>query len=215
VLPEWLSLFPPWLVAGVVLGSVASCCVAVVFLVGDRLFPASPAERGQSIDGTLRRRREIRQYLVDIDERFHEDHTVHGETIAFYLPERDVAITFDAKAYFRIEEAGTYTVLCEHEMPGRGLGRRLPFDVPAVEPASRVDEAVTSAFAELDLGPDASAGEVKSAYRTRIKEAHPDHGGDREEFQRLQDAYTVARDHADADAEAETATGSTADAVRV
>ncbi|AUV81146.1 molecular chaperone DnaJ [Salinigranum rubrum] len=195
MLPEWLSLLPPWLLTGVILGSVASCCVAVVFFVGDRLFPTAPVDRSRHIDGTVRRRQEIRQYLVDIDERFREDFTVHGETVAFYLPERDVAITFDAKAYFRIEEAGTYTVLCEHEMPGRGLGRRLPFDVPELEPDLTPDP-ISTAFAALELDPAASPDEVKSAYRSKIKEAHPDHGGDTEEFQRLQEAYATARDHA-------------------
>lgn len=202
MLPEWLSLLPPWLVTGVALGSVASCCVAVVFLVGGRLFPTAPGDQSRRLDGTVRRRQEIRQYLVDIDERFREDHEVHGRTVAFYLPERDVAITFDAKAYFHIEEAGTYTVLCEHEMPGRGLGRRLPFDVPELDTAP-VGGPVTTAFAALDLDPSASLAEVKSAYRAKIKEAHPDHGGDREEFKRLQDAYATARDHVEADAEAD------------
>lgn len=204
MLPEWVSLLPPWLLTGVVLGSVASCCVAVVFFVGDRLFPTAPLDRSRHIDGTVRRRQEIRQYLVDIGERFREDYTVHGETVAFYLPERDVAITFDAKAYFRIEDAGTYTVLCEHEMPGRGLGRRLPFDVPTLEPETPADP-ISTAFAELDLDPAASSTEVKSAYRSKIKEAHPDHGGDREEFQRLQEAYVTARDHADGERDAVTA----------
>jgi hypothetical protein len=204
VLPEWLSLLPPWLLTGVVLGSALSCCVAVVFFVGDRLFPTAPVDRSRRIDGTVRRRQEIRQYLVDIDERFREDVAVHGETVAFYLPERDVAITFDAKAYFRIEEAGTYTVLCEHEMPGRGLGRRLPFDVPEVEPEVPPDP-VSTAFAELELDTAATPDEVKSAYRSKIKQAHPDHGGDADEFQRLQEAYATARDHA-ADAEADAVT---------
>ncbi|WP_136602122.1 J domain-containing protein [Salinigranum halophilum] len=204
MLLEWLSLLPPWLLTGVVLGSVASCCVAVVFFVGDRLFPTAPVDQSRRIDGTVRRRQEIRQYLVDIDERFREDVAVHGETVAFYLPERDVAITFDAKAYFRIEEAGTYTVLCEHEMPGRGLGRRLPFDVPELAPDTPADP-ISTAFAELELDPTATSKEVKSAYRSKIKEAHPDHGGDREEFQRLQEAYATARDHAGAEPDAVTA----------
>ena len=199
MLPEWLSLLPTWLLAGVALGSAASCCAAVVFVVGGRLFPTSPVERSRRIDGTVRRRGEIRQYLVDIGERFFEDYAVAGETVAFYLPERDVAITFDAKAYFRIEEAGTYAVLCEHEMPGRGLGRRLPFDVPELDPEPTVPDPISTAFAELDLAPEASADEVKSAYRAKIKEAHPDHGGDREEFKRLQDAYATARDHVETD----------------
>jgi hypothetical protein len=202
VLPEWLFLLPPWLLAGVVLGSMASCCVAVVFIVGDRLFPTAQAAESRQIDGTTRRRGEIRQYLVDIDERFREDYTLYGETVAFYLPERDVAITFDAKAYFRLEEAGTYTVLCEHEMPGRGLGRRLPFEVPALDPDPVVRDPVTTAFAELDLSPEASPDEVKSAYRAKLKQVHPDHGGDREAFQRVQEAYATARDHVDASADA-------------
>ena len=193
--PEWLAAVPTWLVAGVLLGSGVSCCVAVVFVVGDRLFPTAPVDSSRHIDGTVRRRQDIRQYLVDVDERFLEDHTIHGETVAFYLPDRDVAITFDAKAYFRIEDAGTYAVLCELEMPARGLGRRLPFDVPEIEPAAE-SNPITDAFSELGLGPEASPSEVKSAYRTRIKEAHPDHGGDQEEFKRLQDAYATARDHA-------------------
>jgi curved DNA-binding protein CbpA len=61
-------------------------------------------------------------------------------------------------------------------------------------------DPITTAFAELDLEPEASADEVRSAYRTKIKEAHPDHGGDREEFKRLQDAYATAQDHANAEA---------------
>jgi DnaJ-domain-containing protein 1 len=84
-------------------------------------------------------------------------------------------------------------------MPGRGLGRRLPFEVPELDPEPVVDNPVSVAFAELDLDPRASPDEVKSAYRTKIKEAHPDHGGDREEFKRLQDAYATARDHAAAE----------------
>ena len=201
VYPEWLSTVPSWLLAGLALGSVVSCCVAVVFVVGDRLFPTAPVDRSQHIDGTVRRRQELRQYLVDIDERFREDDTVHGETVAFYLPERDVAITFDAKAYFRIEEAGTYAVLCELEMPARGLGRRLPFEVADIEPEVPPNP-VTTAFAELGLGTEASPTEVKSAYRTKLKEAHPDHGGSSEEFQRLQEAYATAQEHANpADAE--------------
>jgi hypothetical protein len=30
-----------------------------------------------------------------------------------------------------------------------------------------------------------------------VKSVHPDQGGDREEFQRLRDAYQIAREHAD------------------
>lgn len=49
----------------------------------------------------------------------------------------------------------------------------------------------------LGVGRDASTTEIKQAYRERIKEVHPDQGGDRETFRRVQDAYATAREHAD------------------
>jgi hypothetical protein len=197
VLLDWVSLVPGWLVFGVVGGLVASVFVAGVFVVGGRLFPDEPISRG-SIDGAGRRRMEIRDYLREIGEPFAEDHPVHGETVEFYLPGRDVAVTFDAQAYFRLERAGTYTVLCEHEMPARGLGRRFPFEVPELErrpPAP--DDPVAAAFDRLDLPQSAGPSDVKSAYREKVKTAHPDHGGSQSEFKRLQEAYATAREHAE------------------
>ncbi|WP_299333069.1 J domain-containing protein [Haloplanus sp.] len=202
MLPEWFSLVPPWLLVGVVMGFTAVVAVAGIFVAGDRLFPASRTDRSRRIDGSDRRRGEIRTYLGRIGERYVEDATVHGEAVAFHLPERGVAITFDPQAYFRIEEAGTYAVLCEHEMPGSQLGRRLPFEVPTdgEEPGptgSGTTGSVASAFERLGLRPSAGPDEVKTAYRERVKEVHPDHGGDGEDFRRLQEAYTTAKKHAD------------------
>ncbi|MFC5366223.1 J domain-containing protein [Salinirubrum litoreum] len=198
MLPEWLSLFPPWLLVGLGLGVVASVAVAGVFVVGGRLFPGQSHATGPRVDGTDRRRAEIRDYLRRIDERFHEDHSVYGHTVAFYLPERDVAITFDAQAYFVIERAGGFAVLCEHEMPAIHLGRRLPFDVPDLEPEiEELDDPVSAAFDHLELPTTADRDAIRTAYRDRVKSVHPDQGGDREEFQRLRDAYQIAKDHAD------------------
>ena len=197
--PEWLSLLPPWLLAGVVLGLATSVLVAGVFVVGDRLFPAAPVSAGPSVDGVGRRRAEIREYLDALGESYVVDHDVHGETVAFFLPHRDVAITFDAQAYFRIERAGTFAVLCEHEMPGAQLGRRLPFETPEDRlPDADLAAPVAAAFDHLRVPPTASTDEVRSAYRNRAKEIHPDHGGDPEEFKRLREAYTTARDHLNA-----------------
>jgi hypothetical protein len=196
--PEWLSLLPPWLVWGLVAGGVASVFVAGVFLLGGRLFPDEPTPSGHRIDGSTRRRAEIRSYLREISEPFAEDHEVHGETVEFYLPGRDVALTFDAKAYFALERAGTYTVLCEYEMPGRALGRRLPFEVPELrtESGRHGDDPVSRAFDHLDVSRSASPAEVRDAYRDRVKQVHPDHGGSQAEFKRLQEAYATAREHA-------------------
>jgi len=37
---------------------------------------------------------------------------------------------------------------------------------------------------------------VKSAYRDRVKQVHPDHGGDEADFKRVREAYTLAKQHA-------------------
>ncbi|WP_129114923.1 J domain-containing protein [Halegenticoccus tardaugens] len=198
MLPEWLSFVPPWLLVGLGLGAAVTALFAGIFVVGDRLYPTAPIDESRRIDGTARRRAEIRDYLSSIGEPFVEDHSIHGRTIAFYLPARDVAITFDAHAYFHIERSGTYAVLCEHEMPGAAIGRRLPFETPERD-ADFVDapDAVRAAFGRLGLPATASVGDVRSAYRSQVKDAHPDHGGDREEFRRLREAYAVASDYAD------------------
>jgi len=196
---EWLSALPPWLVLGLVGGGLASLVVAGVFLIGGRLFPDEPTPSGHRIDGSNRRRAEIRSYLREITEPFAEDHEIHGRTVEFYLPSRDVALTFDAKAYFELERAGTYTVLCEYEMPGHALGRRLPFDVPEVGTRTEFgrNDPVVAAFDRLDLSRDATTEEVRAAYRDRVKRVHPDHGGSQAEFKQLQEAYATAREHAD------------------
>jgi hypothetical protein len=170
-----------------------------IFVAGDRLFPAPSTDRRRRIDGTDRRRAEIRTYLDAIDERYVEDATVHDDTVAFYLPEREVAVTFDPRAYFRIDRAGTAAVLCEYEMPGRALGRRLPFEVPGVgtDRAAGGDESIGEAFSQLGLRPTADVEEVRAAYRRRVKDVHPHQGGDSESFRRLREAYATAREHAD------------------
>jgi hypothetical protein len=84
-------------------------------------------------------------------------------------------------------------------MPGVQLGARLPFDVPEVnlgpDPVEQVHPTI-QAFAELGLQQTATIDEVKSAYRSRVKEVHPDHGGDEADFKRVREAYTTAKQHA-------------------
>lgn len=203
MLPELLSELPAWLLLGVGLGAVASAAVGAVFYFGDRLFP--PVDRSDQrgyVDGGLRRHAEIRSYLSAIDEQFVENAVLDGLTAAFYLPERNVAITFDPRVFFALESAGTYVVLCEDEMPVGNLGRRLPFEVDDPESAAdrsrpTADRSVTSAFQELGLDAGASSDEIRSAYRSLAKEAHPDRGGTEAEFKQLQEAYTTAKEHVD------------------
>jgi hypothetical protein len=199
VLPEVLGGLPSWLVLGVLLGLAGSGVVAAAFLLADRLLPGERPDRRRARSGETRRRTEFREYLDAIDEPYAEDHPVEGQRVAFYLPEREVAITFDARAYFRIDGSGVHPVLVEHEVPGAMLGERLPFETPAVEfdDETRGLPPIQAAFAELGVSVGASSGEIKRAYRDRVKEVHPDQGGDEDAFRRVREAYTTAREHAE------------------
>jgi curved DNA-binding protein CbpA len=53
---------------------------------------------------------------------------------------------------------------------------------------------VESPYDVLGVEPDAGERAVVEAYRRRVKEAHPDHGGSKEEFQRVRRAYERIRD---------------------
>jgi hypothetical protein len=200
VFTEALASLPEWLVTGLLLGAVGVACIAGVFVVGGRLFPAAGREQGRRQGGGRKRRAEIRAYLRAIDEPFAEDRSVEGQSVAFYLSERDVAITFDARAYYRIGRSPTRAVLVEHEMPGVHLGSRLPFETPAIDAGAGRDgrgvDATSAAFAVLGLPTSATPSEIRGAYREKVKEVHPDHGGDPESFRRVREAYTAAKEHA-------------------
>lgn len=196
---EVLAGLPPWLVWGVTLGLVASVATAGAFYLGVRAFPEERRTRARRVDGDARRRAEIRQYLGAIGEAFAEDHFVEGQEVAFYLPKRDVAITFDPRAYYRIGRGTTHAVLVEHEMPGTNLGYRLPFETPTISVEKEDGEGIDpreAAYAVLGLPSGAGVDEIKAAYREKVKEVHPDHGGDEEQFKRVREAYTTAKEHA-------------------
>jgi hypothetical protein len=219
-----VSALPSWLVSGLLLGVAASVVVAVVFALGDRYIPdPDPDRNGGPGGGPERQRGEIRAVFEAADEPFLEDYQLGTTTVAFYLPDRDVAITFDPRAYLRLADGPTHVVLCEHEVPGATIGQRLPFDL-GVDPGGRATGAgprggragrrgragarsgpraaaergdpVGDAFDFLDLARDADADEVQSAYREQVKDLHPDQGGSEEEFKRLQEAYSTAKEYA-------------------
>ena len=52
---------------------------------------------------------------------------------------------------------------------------------------------MASPFEVLDIYPDADEAEIRRAYRECVLEAHPDHGGSAEEFQRVRAAYEQLR----------------------
>ncbi len=199
---EGIAGLPPSLVVGLLLGLLGSVGVVGVFFLATRYFPSSHPQHGRH-SGETRRRAEFRDYLQAIGEPFAEDHPVRGQQVAFYLPKRDVAITFDARAYYRILGSATEPVLVEHEMPGSVLGARLPFETPDVDfgPADASAPAdpdpTGRAFRELGLSAGAGPREVTRAYRRRVKDVHPDQGGDEAAFRRLREAYATAKQHAD------------------
>jgi hypothetical protein len=202
VVEEVLFGLPRWLVLGLGSGLVVSLGAACLFYVGDRLFPSEQTGSG-NWSGDARRVVEIRQYLDAIGEPYAENHPIDGQTVEFYLPERDVAITFDARAYYLIERSPTYAVLVEHELPGVHLGSRLPFETPEaiyddVDGAASTGGAdpVDGAFAVLGVPRTATEAQIRSAYRAKVKDVHPDHGGSQDEFRRVREAYTTARKHA-------------------
>lgn len=200
----WFGV-PRWVVVGLAIGFAASCVAACLFYVGTRWFPGSKGARNEGESGDDRRTAEIREYLDAIEESFAEDHPVEGQSVEFYLPERDVAVTFDPRTFYRLERSATRPVLVEHELPGVHLGSRLPFETPDVDFGPEPDpeerfEATRTAFAVLGLPETASEAEVRRAYREKVKEAHPDQGGEEEEFRRVREAYATAREAAARDA---------------
>lgn len=208
VVVELLFALPRWLYLGVAAGAVMSLCVVVTFLVGGRVFfdgetDADDRDRHSERSTEAIRRGEIREYLDRIDERFVENADVDDNRVAFFLPTRDVAVTFDARTFLALEATPTHAILAEHEMPGVALGNRLPFETPDPsvddDPTDDPDERLPpadAAYRVLGLPSGADAEAVRRAYRRRVKQAHPDHGGDEEEFRRVQEAYDTARRYA-------------------
>ncbi|MFB6210174.1 MAG: J domain-containing protein [Halobacteriales archaeon] len=195
MLPEWVGFLPEWLRLGLLLGGLLTVVVTVVFAVGAKVFPSpSMATTATQDAGETRRRGEIRQYLRAIEEPYIEDWEHDDRSVAFYLPDREIAITFNAQEYFLLEASDIQTILVEHEMPGAHLGSRLPFDTPDLTNPNGTQHRIQTAFAVLGVPPSASQAEIRDAYRAKIKEVHPDQGGDPEAFQRVKDAYAIAKE---------------------
>lgn len=190
-----VQLLPPWLLTGLLAGSAASVLVAGIFYLGERYLRTDPGTAGRRVRGSARRHAEIRDYFRTIGEPFSEAHVLDGTEVAFYLPDHEVAVTFDARNYFRLQKSGVFTVLCEEEMPGHRIGIRLPFETPAFEPPPTGNARVDAAFRELGLPRSADGEAVQSTYRERVKRAHPDQGGDETTFRRLQEAYVTASNY--------------------
>lgn len=56
---------------------------------------------------------------------------------------------------------------------------------------------LAEAYDTLGLSPDAEMDAVRSAYREKVKDTHPDSGGDEEEFKQVTAAYDAIRERAE------------------
>ncbi|MFB6197138.1 MAG: J domain-containing protein [Halobacteriaceae archaeon] len=183
---------PSWVVTGLLIAGGLAGTSAIIFTLGMRAFPDGQSTTSERTASEWKRRGEIRGFLDAAGERYREDHEVSGCRTAFYLPERDVAITFDGATYYRLKESDTHAILLEHEFPGENLGSRLPFDVNIIGDASPID--MEEAYSVLGIDHGATLSDIESAYRDRIKEVHPDQGGSADQFKRVREAYALAKD---------------------
>lgn len=221
---------PDWLFLGLAYAAGAATLAVAAFALTGRAFPANPLAGTRLGDrfGSTRHRGNVRRYLDAIRERYVEDAVVGDVRVAFYLPDRDVALVLSRAAADRLRHAETYVVYCAPRMRADQLADRLPFQTPTVERSrgarpgdtyrtttdrttgsragrrrqgagERQDARtrVSRAFRTLGVPRDASVEEVQSAYREKVKDVHPDHGGSEEAFARVQDAYATAKRHAD------------------
>lgn len=119
-----------WLFLGLAYAAGAAVLATAAFALGEWAFPRNPLRRFGGRTASWRRRGTIRAYLDAIGEPYREDSVVEGVHVEFYLPNRDVVVTFDAAVYDALRDAAPYVVFCEDEMPGNLLGERLPFETP-------------------------------------------------------------------------------------
>lgn len=75
-----------------------------------------------------------------------------------------------------------------------GRRRRDSQDGNRVDPNAGPDISRQEAYATLGLDTDADDEAVRRAYRERVKETHPDRGGDEERFKEITAAYERLRD---------------------
>ncbi|MDZ7745118.1 MAG: J domain-containing protein [Halobacteriales archaeon] len=89
----------------------------------------------------------------------------------------------------------------DHEPPGPDEGPSDWWNERVSREPEREPETVAprerEACAVLGVGIDADEEAVTTAYRDRVKETHPDHGGDETAFKRVQWAYEYLCEHHD------------------
>lgn len=101
-----------------------------------------------------------------------------------------------ARAEWARERAARGAFDGERRDPFAGRRRRGRRDGPRRPPADD-GPTLSEAYDALDVSADAEMEAVRTAYREKAKEVHPDSGGDEEEFKRVTAAYDRIRERAD------------------
>src|SRR4051812_29187613 len=57
------------------------------------------------------------------------------------------------------------------------------------------ETSLADARAELDVGPDAASGQIRSAFRKRARATHPDVTGERDKFDRCSAVFRILAQH--------------------
>lgn len=205
--------------------AVVALVAAIVVLLPVALFQSLAAafegglgpESGGRDAGAYRRKTQadLREQARERVAGFLDDHGVAYETdrsfetaagsvtAPFYLPEREVAVILDDwyDDYLLDKHVDVATVIVElHVTPEHQLGPlrgALGIEAERRPADGRVDVGPDDATV-LDLdGGDVSVEELRSAYRERIKETHPDQNDSadaEEEFRRVKEAYENLRE---------------------
>lgn len=107
------------------------------------------------------------------------------------LRDVDVAKQLDKLSLEEVEEAARSSPMEDLELENHALDeyilRQMQFKSEIIDEIARLHE--NCAYAILGVSADASDGEIRKAYKIAAMQAHPDKGGDKEEFQELNSAY--------------------------
>lgn len=116
--------------------------------------------------------------------------------VAVYFQWRGKQMTFACDRWSKVEDnvrAVGKTVEALRGIERWGASDMMERAFSAFEALPAPGQAVTlSCWDILNVEPHASPEEIKSAWRKRMKSAHPDHGGTRDEYEEVQRAYEQA-----------------------
>lgn len=177
------------------------CRVVVVSLLNwppgwDRTPDAQRESTSKFSTGFRKSERDLRKELerMDVDE-WRLDHVTGsggdpGVVLRWTMDGEQFAVACDAWTAKRDNLRSVYLWVNETRMRGQRPVKTGDTEFAAARLPAGDDPVVGEEppHVVLDIDPDADGEEVRSAFRAKVKEAHPDNGGDEEQFKRVQKA---------------------------